>query len=99
MHFRFQKRLFSAKEKGCGKRIPVLTFAVRCCIICVGVSPGGTPKWWRLLPFMEGSEFLFSLLLWKGGDIMYLTLEQLMLLGGFIVALLQVVLTFTNKKK
>jgi hypothetical protein len=48
---------------------------------------------------MEGSEFLFSLLLWKGGDIMYLTLEQLMLLGGFIVALLQVVLTFTNKKK
>ena len=30
---------------------------------------------------------------------MYLTLEQFLLLGGFIVALLQVILTFTNKKK
>ena len=36
-----------------------------------------------------------------GGEVMcmYLTLEQLLLLGGFIVALLQFVLTFINKKK
>ena len=48
---------------------------------------------------MDGSKFLFSLP--YGGEVMsmYLTLEQLLLLGGFIVALLQVVLTFTNKKK
>ena len=30
---------------------------------------------------------------------MYLTLEQFLLLGGFVVALLQLVLAFTYKKK
>lgn len=49
--------------------------------------------------FMKGTNFFFLPSAQRGGDAMYLTLEQLLLLGGFVVALLQFVLTFTNKKK
>ena len=62
--------------------------------------PRGTPKTVAVAPFpSKGAKFFSSFCYVKGGGILYLTLEQLMLLGTFIVALLQIVLNNINKKK
>ena len=49
--------------------------------------------------FTKGASFFFSLRLTRGGDRVYITLEQLLLLASFIVALLVYVQNHNNKKK
>ena len=50
--------------------------------------------------FFEGSKFLLLPSFSEGGDIVYITLEQLLLIAAFIVALLQYVHNiYHNKKK
>ena len=50
-------------------------------------------------PLKEGSRFLLLPSISRGGDTMYLTLEQLLLLASFIVALLTFVQNHNSKKK
>ena len=52
------------------------------------------------LKIMKGAKiFLLPSVLLRGGDIMYITLEELLLLSAFIVALLDYVRNHDNKKK
>ena len=49
---------------------------------------------------MKGAKiFLLPSVLLEGGDTMYITLEELLLLSAFIVALLDYVRNHDNKKK
>ena len=50
-------------------------------------------------PQIEGSKFLLLPSISRGGDLMYITLEQLLLLASFIVALLAFVQNHNSKKK
>ena len=58
--------------------------------------PGGMPFRWRMLPNVFGNaDVSFFAFPTRGGDAMYLTIEQLFLIAGFILALL----TYIDHKK
>ena len=52
---------------------------------------------WRLLPFKKGAEFLFSpFKSMRGGDMMYITLAELLLLLTLLIAFADLLLKFFN---
>ncbi len=57
-----------------------------------------TPKRWRLLPCQRERMHFFFAFPMRGGENMYLTLEELFLIAGFILALLTYI-ELINKKK